>query len=43
MASKVGKNLNSYRAEFYLNPDWMDIALADLYHIGRVCLVLAEF
>ena len=29
MASKIVKNLNSYKAEFFLNSDWLNLVLAD--------------
>ena len=37
------KNLNSNKAEVFLNPDWRNLVLADLFRIGRVFFVLAEF
>ena len=43
MASKIVKNLNSCTAEVFLNPDWMNLVLADLVYIGLVILVLTEF
>ena len=43
MASKTVKSLNTYKVEFFLNPDWMNLILADLFYIGCVFLVLAEF
>ena len=43
MACKIVKHLNSYKAEFCLNPDWMNLVLANLFHIGCVFLILAEF
>ena len=30
LASKIVKNLNLYNAEIFLNPDWLNLVLADL-------------
>ena len=43
IASKIVKDLNSFKAEFFLNPDWMNLVLADRFHIDRVFLVLVAF
>ena len=40
---KSSKKSNLVLAEFFLNPDWKNLVLADLFHIGRIFLELAEF
>ena len=43
MASKVVKNVNSYKVEFLPNPDWMNLVLAEFFlNPDWMNLVLAD-